>query len=203
MFRILIFLLIGLDFKSYIIKLICIPGRIPLYSSARLVLCLSYLRLLCLRCTLCLLKLRGWEFQQPLWFCMYCLNRMRPKSFMHYWWGWEDNLLWLLMLKSFPALLWCDIQWKKLHWMLVVIYYCSHNSLIFPTFMNIHDSWGNKNLDIESALFDMMFNVVLFFMDLRKYEEICAPRVEEFCCITDNTYSRGEVSLCYFLVLTN
>ncbi|RVW77651.1 Cyclin-A2-3 [Vitis vinifera] len=28
---------------------------------------------------------------------------------------------------------------------------------------------------------------------LRKYEEICAPRVEEFCCITDNTYSRGEV----------
>lgn len=26
-----------------------------------------------------------------------------------------------------------------------------------------------------------------------KYEEICAPRVEEFCCITDNTYSRGEV----------
>ncbi|KAA8541846.1 hypothetical protein F0562_022998 [Nyssa sinensis] len=26
-----------------------------------------------------------------------------------------------------------------------------------------------------------------------KYEEICAPRVEEFCFITDNTYSRGEV----------
>ncbi|CAH9141362.1 unnamed protein product [Cuscuta epithymum] len=26
-----------------------------------------------------------------------------------------------------------------------------------------------------------------------KYEEICAPRVEEFCCITDNTYSREEV----------
>ncbi|KAF5935876.1 hypothetical protein HYC85_027005 [Camellia sinensis] len=25
-----------------------------------------------------------------------------------------------------------------------------------------------------------------------KYEEICAPRVEEFCFITDNTYSRGE-----------
>ncbi|CAH9076843.1 unnamed protein product [Cuscuta europaea] len=25
-----------------------------------------------------------------------------------------------------------------------------------------------------------------------KYEEICAPRVEEFCCITDNTYSREE-----------
>nr|QYW07114.1 cyclin A2-2 [Dimocarpus longan] len=26
-----------------------------------------------------------------------------------------------------------------------------------------------------------------------KYEEICAPRVEEFCFITDNTYSRDEV----------
>ncbi|XP_026408487.1 cyclin-A2-2-like isoform X1 [Papaver somniferum] len=26
-----------------------------------------------------------------------------------------------------------------------------------------------------------------------KYEEICAPRVEEFCFITDNTYSRAEV----------
>ncbi|KAK9141562.1 hypothetical protein Syun_010962 [Stephania yunnanensis] len=26
-----------------------------------------------------------------------------------------------------------------------------------------------------------------------KYEEICAPRVEEFCFITDNTYTRAEV----------
>ncbi|XP_074331976.1 cyclin-A2-4 isoform X1 [Apium graveolens] len=26
-----------------------------------------------------------------------------------------------------------------------------------------------------------------------KYEEICAPRIEEFCLITDNTYSRTEV----------
>ncbi|KAF8407004.1 hypothetical protein HHK36_006126 [Tetracentron sinense] len=26
-----------------------------------------------------------------------------------------------------------------------------------------------------------------------KYEEICAPRVEELCFITDNTYTRGEV----------
>lgn len=26
-----------------------------------------------------------------------------------------------------------------------------------------------------------------------KYEEICAPRVEEFCCITDNTYTKEEV----------
>jgi hypothetical protein len=28
----------------------------------------------------------------------------------------------------------------------------------------------------------------------RKYEEICAPQVEEFCYITDNTYRREEVS---------
>jgi hypothetical protein len=27
----------------------------------------------------------------------------------------------------------------------------------------------------------------------RKYEEICAPQVEEFCYITDNTYFRDEV----------
>ncbi|KAH9294446.1 hypothetical protein KI387_040349, partial [Taxus chinensis] len=27
----------------------------------------------------------------------------------------------------------------------------------------------------------------------RKYEEICAPHVDEFCYITDNTYSREEV----------
>lgn len=28
----------------------------------------------------------------------------------------------------------------------------------------------------------------------RKYEEICAPQVEEFCYITDNTYFKEEVS---------
>lgn len=31
----------------------------------------------------------------------------------------------------------------------------------------------------------------------RKYEEICAPQVEEFCYITDNTYLKDEV--CVFL----
>ena len=31
--------------------------------------------------------------------------------------------------------------------------------------------------------------------DFSKYEEICAPQVEEFCYITDNTYCREEV--CY------
>lgn len=39
-----------------------------------------------------------------------------------------------------------------------------------------------------------------------KYEEICAPQVEEFCYITDNTYFKEEVGsytalaeLCFFL----
>ncbi|KAK3006588.1 hypothetical protein RJ639_016118 [Escallonia herrerae] len=34
---------------------------------------------------------------------------------------------------------------------------------------------------------------VACMMIAAKYEEICAPRVEEFCYITDNTYSRDEV----------
>lgn len=32
----------------------------------------------------------------------------------------------------------------------------------------------------------------LFFVH-RKYEEISAPRVEDFCFITDNTYTKAEV----------
>jgi hypothetical protein len=32
-----------------------------------------------------------------------------------------------------------------------------------------------------------------FYFFCRKYEEICAPRVEEFCFITDNTYTKAEV----------
>ncbi|KAL0330798.1 UNVERIFIED_CONTAM: Cyclin-A2-1 [Sesamum angustifolium] len=34
-----------------------------------------------------------------------------------------------------------------------------------------------------------------------KYEEICAPRVEEFCFITDNTYTKEEVMFKLFTVL--
>lgn len=34
---------------------------------------------------------------------------------------------------------------------------------------------------------------LLIFNTFRKYEEICAPQVEEFCYITDNTYGREEV----------
>ena len=30
-----------------------------------------------------------------------------------------------------------------------------------------------------------------------KYEEIYAPNIEEFCYITDNTYSRGDVRSCH------
>lgn len=37
---------------------------------------------------------------------------------------------------------------------------------------------------------------MFFFMAYRKYEEICAPRVEEFCFITDNTYTKEEVCSC-------
>nr|CAB3471412.1 unnamed protein product [Digitaria exilis] len=32
-----------------------------------------------------------------------------------------------------------------------------------------------------------------------KYEEICAPRVEEFCFITDNTYTKAELTCLLFL----
>lgn len=48
-------------------------------------------------------------------------------------------------------------------------------------------------VSIASGWSDLIFNVVFLFMSCRKYEEICAPRVEEFCFITDNTYSREEV----------
>uniref|UniRef100_A0A5B7AJ50 Putative cyclin-A1-1-like n=1 Tax=Davidia involucrata TaxID=16924 RepID=A0A5B7AJ50_DAVIN len=34
---------------------------------------------------------------------------------------------------------------------------------------------------------------VACMMIAAKYEEICAPQVEEFCCITDNTYFKEEV----------
>ncbi|CAN6220111.1 unnamed protein product [Urochloa humidicola] len=36
-----------------------------------------------------------------------------------------------------------------------------------------------------------------------KYEEICAPRVEEFCFITDNTYTKAEVLKMECLVLND
>uniref|UniRef100_A0A7N1A3K4 Cyclin-like domain-containing protein n=1 Tax=Kalanchoe fedtschenkoi TaxID=63787 RepID=A0A7N1A3K4_KALFE len=36
-----------------------------------------------------------------------------------------------------------------------------------------------------------------------KYEEICAPRVEEFCFVTDNTYTKEEVLKMETEVLTN
>lgn len=39
-------------------------------------------------------------------------------------------------------------------------------------------------------------HVAFCIMTCRKYEEICAPRAEEFCFITDNAYTRGEVCSC-------
>ncbi|CAN6573252.1 unnamed protein product [Malus baccata var. baccata] len=49
--------------------------------------------------------------------------------------------------------------------------------------------------DICQMLFIEIADVVVFFVLilLRKYEEICAPRVEEPCFMTDNTYSREHV----------
>ena len=47
-----------------------------------------------------------------------------------------------------------------------------------------------------------ILNCLCFFHGfLRKYEEICAPRVEEFCFITDNTYTKAEVLYCWNLRL--
>jgi hypothetical protein len=40
-----------------------------------------------------------------------------------------------------------------------------------------------------------MFINCLFCFGSRKYEEIKPPEVEDFCYITDNTYSREEVIL--------
>lgn len=42
---------------------------------------------------------------------------------------------------------------------------------------------------------------VASMMIATKYEEICAPRAEEFCYVTDNTYSRDEVLQMEFDVL--
>ena len=41
--------------------------------------------------------------------------------------------------------------------------------------------------------FSNWFHDALFVYDGSKYEEIIPPRVEGFCFITDNTYTRGEV----------
>lgn len=39
----------------------------------------------------------------------------------------------------------------------------------------------------------LRLSLVHFVEPCRKYEELCAPRVEEFCFITANTYTRPEV----------
>lgn len=36
-------------------------------------------------------------------------------------------------------------------------------------------------------------SLYIFVEPCRKYEELCAPGVEEFCFITANTYTRPEV----------
>lgn len=42
------------------------------------------------------------------------------------------------------------------------------------------------------------FLIVLNLLDNRKYEEITPPHVEDFCYITDNTYTREEVNVHLF-----
>jgi len=48
-------------------------------------------------------------------------------------------------------------------------------------------------------------NVVFIVFENRKYEEIKPPEVEDFCYITDNTYSKEEVIIviCLSLVFWN
>lgn len=57
----------------------------------------------------------------------------------------------------------------------------------------------------KAAAFLVSLIKLLFFsfMDLRKYEEVTAPPVEEFCLITDNTYTRAEVQYLVLLELSS
>lgn len=42
----------------------------------------------------------------------------------------------------------------------------------------------------------MFYEFLLYVLGIsRKYEEISPPHVEEFCYITDNTYTKNEVYL--------
>ncbi|KAG2691593.1 hypothetical protein I3843_08G015900 [Carya illinoinensis] len=56
--------------------------------------------------------------------------------------------------------------------------------------VNLIDRFLSKNY-IEKTKLQLLG--VTCMLIASKYEEICAPRVEEFCVITDNTYMRGEV----------
>lgn len=48
------------------------------------------------------------------------------------------------------------------------------------------------NLALDANKAKTLFLLLLFKL-YRKYEEINAPRIEEFCFITDNTYTRDQV----------
>ncbi|KAJ7966114.1 Cyclin [Quillaja saponaria] len=56
--------------------------------------------------------------------------------------------------------------------------------------VNLIDRFLSRNL-IEKQRLQLLGITCMLLAS--KYEEICAPRVEEFCFITDNTYTRGEV----------
>jgi cyclin-A len=51
-------------------------------------------------------------------------------------------------------------------------------------------------------VFDLLYLNLCYLNIIRKYEEICAPQVEEFCYITDNTYFKDEVLQMEALVLS-
>ena len=48
-----------------------------------------------------------------------------------------------------------------------------------------------QEVSVDVRLHD--YNTASNLLTCRKYEEIYAPQVEEFCYITDNTYNRAEV----------
>lgn len=47
---------------------------------------------------------------------------------------------------------------------------------------------------------DCVSNCVVYVVD-RKYEEITPPHVEELCYITDNTYTKEDVSFMFHFVI--
>jgi hypothetical protein len=53
------------------------------------------------------------------------------------------------------------------------------------------------------VLFDVITNVFFLSVFRRKYEEICAPRLDEFCFMTDNTYMKEDVCHFPFFLLLN
>ncbi|PSS01164.1 Cyclin-A2-2 like [Actinidia chinensis var. chinensis] len=67
--------------------------------------------------------------------------------------------------------------------------YCMVPDTLYLT-VNLIDRFLSQN-HIEKQRLQLLGVTCMLLAS--KYEEICAPRVEEFCIITDNTYTREEV----------